>query len=90
LVKARTFVELTQEQMARRLGISKRTVIRHERDDAPPLSFVYSYAAATGVPIEWLLGDDEADLRSRWYRDDDDPIGDYHDPNQRVLFVLAA
>jgi len=90
LVKARNFADLTQEEMARRLGIGKRTIVRHERDDTPPLSFVYSYAAATGVSVEWLLGHDEADLRSRCFRESGVPIGVYHDPAQGELFALAA
>ena len=89
LVKARTFADLTQDEMAGRLGIGRRTVIRHERDETPPLAFVYSYAAATGVPVAWLLGDDRADLEIRCFREDGDLVA-LHDPNQRALFTLAA
>jgi len=72
-----TSAGFNQEQMAARLGICRRTVIRHEHEGTPPLTFVFSYAAVTGVPVEWLLGDG-------------DQASAPHDVNQSVLFVLAA
>lgn len=70
LVKARHWADMTQEEMAETLGMHRKTLIRHERSDNPPKSFVLAYAAATGVPVSWLLGleDDEADVRSRCFR----------------------
>lgn len=69
LVKARHWAGMTQEEMADDLGMHRKTLIRHERSENPPKSFILAYSAVTGVPVAWLLGidDDEPDVRSRCF-----------------------
>jgi transcriptional regulator with XRE-family HTH domain len=53
---------MTQQEMADTLGMHRKTLIRHERSEIPPKSFVLAYSAATGVPVGWLIeGDDGHD-----------------------------
>lgn len=56
LTKARDWAGLTQEQMANRLGIGRRSIVRYEAQSDPPRTVVLSYAMATGVPEWWFDG----------------------------------
>lgn len=56
LAKARDFAGLTQQQMAERLDMGRRSIVRYEARSNPPRSIVLAYAAVTGVPVEWLDG----------------------------------
>ena len=62
LVKARDFAGMTQDDVAASLGMSRRTVIRHEHSSSPPRWFVLAYAEITKVPADWLMGVDGPDL----------------------------
>jgi DNA-binding XRE family transcriptional regulator len=55
LVKARDFAGMTQDDIASALGMSRRTVVRHEHSPTPPRWFVLAYAEATHVPATWLF-----------------------------------
>ena len=57
LIKAREWADLTQEEMANRLGIGRRSIVRYEAREHPPRTVVLAYATATGVPIWWLDGE---------------------------------
>lgn len=67
LAKARTEAGMEQEDMARILNVSKSSISAWERDESQPrklFSVIATWAAETGVPRGWLLG--EQDLqRSR-------------------------
>jgi len=55
-MKAREWAGLTQQQMANRLGIGRRSIVRYEAQDDPPRTVVLSYAVATSVPEWWFDG----------------------------------
>ena len=54
LGKARRFADLTQDQMAHRFRIGRRSIARYEASDDPPRPIVLSYSAITGVPLWWF------------------------------------
>jgi transcriptional regulator with XRE-family HTH domain len=54
--KARDFAGLDQTDMARTLGISRRSITRYETADTPPPAILLAYAQVTGVPLWWLEG----------------------------------
>lgn len=58
LRKAREFAGIGVEQMAERLGRQRNSITRWERSSAVQLMVVKLYALETGVPVEWLVGDD--------------------------------
>jgi DNA-binding XRE family transcriptional regulator len=55
LKAARREADITAETMAEMLGVSRRTIVRWERDDdsAPPI-VVIAYSVATEVNLGWL------------------------------------
>lgn len=57
LAKARNAARISVEQMAAELGVSRNTVTNYEHDKTPAKrAVVRTYAATTGVPLEWLEG----------------------------------
>lgn len=61
LAKARKLHRWNQQDMADRLGIGRRSIVRYEDDQAiPSLAVVIAWAQVTDVPLTWLLneGDD--------------------------------
>lgn len=56
LAKARRRRRWNQQDMADRLGIGRRSIVRYEDDQAiPSLAVVIAWAKVTDVPLEWLL-----------------------------------
>jgi len=54
-MKARRLNNWTQQQLAERLGIDRKTVLAIEADKRKPKkSVVIAWAVVTGVPLEWL------------------------------------
>lgn len=72
LAKAREFADLSQQQMADQLCISRRSIVRHETAATPPRSIVLAYASVTKVPVWWLEGYDQDTMPNtqRYSRDD--------------------
>lgn len=56
LVKARDTAGMTQDAMAERLGLSRKTIMWHEK--SPPPWFAMAYAEVTGIRFEWIAGTD--------------------------------
>lgn len=56
LEKARKAAGLTQDELADRLGVSKKTVVRYEHDMGSNLHLLDQWALACGVDRGWLLG----------------------------------
>lgn len=57
LRKARSDAGLSQDEMARELGVSRRTVTYWETDGiVPRRAMVLAWALRTGVPVWWLEG----------------------------------
>ena len=54
LAKARKVADLSQTQLAERLGISERTIKRYEAGATPKRGIVLGWAMATGVNATWL------------------------------------
>jgi transcriptional regulator with XRE-family HTH domain len=54
LRKAREVADVSQEDMAEQIGVSRRSIVRYERGGAVPKSALLLYSLRTGVPIEWL------------------------------------
>jgi transcriptional regulator with XRE-family HTH domain len=63
LVKAREFAEMTQQDMADRLNVGRRSITRYEQSDAPPRPIVLAYSAVTGVPVWWIDGEEPTNPR---------------------------
>jgi DNA-binding XRE family transcriptional regulator len=61
LVKARHVAGLTQEALARRLGISKKTVVRGEGGGTISRPLLVAWALACRVNVAWLLTGDPGD-----------------------------
>lgn len=58
LRKAREHAGLKQQQLAALTGISDRTITHYERGKTKPRRHqLIAWALATGVSLEWLLGD---------------------------------
>lgn len=58
LRKAREDAELQQQQLADKIGISRRSVSAYENDDSiPSRPVLLSWALATGVRLRWLKDD---------------------------------
>ena len=57
------FAGIKADDMAARLGVHRGTVTRwtHEVGAAPRRVYLEKWAAETGVPLGWLLGDEEVD-----------------------------
>ncbi len=56
LAKARRRRRWSQQEMADRLGIGRRSIVRYEDDQAiPSLAVVIAWAQVTSVPLSWLL-----------------------------------
>jgi transcriptional regulator with XRE-family HTH domain len=61
LRKARHVAGLQQRDVAKYLGLSSAAVGMYELDvRVPKLGMVRLWAMLCGVPLEWLLGDDNA------------------------------
>jgi len=59
LRKAREAAGLTQTELAKVMGISRRSISTYESDEsAPRRPTLLAWAMATGVPLSWLAGDD--------------------------------
>ena len=52
---AREKRQLSQEEVARALGISVRTVGRYEEGSSPPATYVRDLATLTGADPAWLI-----------------------------------
>ena len=56
LRKARESAGMNQDTLAKRLEISRSTVLEAERDvRVPPLDRLFAWADATGVDRQWLV-----------------------------------
>lgn len=68
LRKARTSVDVTNQDMADILGVERNTVSRWEHDQTVPTrAILLAYAMRTGVPVWWLEGKD-GPTSTIWYR----------------------
>lgn len=56
LAKARETIGLTQEQMAGRIGVDRRSISKYETVGRPRMTVVLAYSQVTGVPVWWLEG----------------------------------
>lgn len=54
LRKSREAAGLTQQQLAKALGVSRRTLVTYERNDQLKRRVLMAWALATGVPLAWL------------------------------------
>ena len=54
LRKARESAGMSQEELAEDVGISRRSLVRYERDEMIKKSVILLYAMRTGVPVEWI------------------------------------
>lgn len=54
MAKARSFCGLTQQQMAERLKIHRRSITRYEASDDPPYPMIVAYAHVTEIPESWI------------------------------------
>lgn len=54
LRKARESVDLTQQQLADAIGVTKQTISRAERGEGITHRTLMQWAAATNVPVEWI------------------------------------
>jgi transcriptional regulator with XRE-family HTH domain len=61
LVKAREWVEMTQQEMADALSVGRRSITRYEQADDPPRAIILAYSAVTGVAPWWILGEEPTD-----------------------------
>ena len=61
--KARKVSKLTQKEIAARLGVGVRSLIRYEADDKRPShALLIAWASVTDVPLAWLeTGEESAD-----------------------------
>lgn len=55
LRKAREVADLTQSELAERIGVSRRSITSYEAGGTPKRPVLLSWSLATGVPVEWLL-----------------------------------
>jgi transcriptional regulator with XRE-family HTH domain len=86
LTKAREHAGIDIDGMAGRLGVSARTIRNYENEAVRiTRATLIAYAEITSVPLEWLLGEDDPDVRNRCSR-----RAPPFDVNQRTLFALAA
>lgn len=62
LIKARDVADLSQTQLAHRLGVSLSTVRRIERGEKPANRMeMYGWAVACGVDPEWIIDGEGGD-----------------------------
>lgn len=62
LMRSRVFVGLDQEEMAERLGYSRRTISNWERGVSdPPMGALAQWAVITGRSIDWIVWGDQKD-----------------------------
>lgn len=67
LAKARKATGLTQAQFAERIGIARSSVANYELDVTMPRRLVLNaWAHETGVPVEWLLGQEDHSVTARF------------------------
>lgn len=55
LRKAREVANLSQQELADEIGVSRRSIVRYESAAKAPKSVTLLYAMRTGVPAAWLL-----------------------------------
>lgn len=65
LVKARHVADLTQDALAHRLEVSKKTIIRAEAGGTVRRSLLIAWALACRVDVSWLLTGDP-DNEAEW------------------------
>ena len=71
LLKIRQLYGMTQEEMAQRLGTSKQVISRYEHNQrSPKIGVAQKYAEILGVPVNYLLGEDEKTYPSGVYEAD--------------------
>jgi transcriptional regulator with XRE-family HTH domain len=75
LRKARSQARIGSEQMATIIGTSRGTISNYENDHTDiPVKALLKWSSATGVPVDWLIQDDDPDLRSRCFSTDLDQL----------------
>lgn len=100
LQKSREEADITVEQMATHLGVSKSSVSNYERDvtELRP-SKLNEWADATGVPVWWLLGvavptvSDDADglgIKTPWDWETPAPLPLVHPAQGHLALSTAA
>jgi transcriptional regulator with XRE-family HTH domain len=68
LRKAREYADVSSAAMAEALNVSRNTVTNYEHERTPiTVAALVVYADVTGVPVSWLIGGDDPDLRSRCF-----------------------
>ena len=55
---ARTLAGLSQDDVAKNLGVQRSVVVRYEQERKPSDSSLEKISALTGMPLEWLWGND--------------------------------
>ena len=55
LAKARRLRQWSQQELADKLGIGRRSIVRYEDDQAvPSMAILIAWATVTDVPLQWL------------------------------------
>lgn len=68
LRKARMVAGIGSEQMAAIVGVSRGTISNYENDHSDiPARALMKWSAETGVPVEWLMGSDDPEIKSRCF-----------------------
>ena len=75
---------LSQQQLARRLGISPQAVSKWERgENAPDISLLLDLSTLLGVRVEWLLGSALDDHIKKAYGSIGGPDSSIGNPSKR-------
>jgi transcriptional regulator with XRE-family HTH domain len=75
LAKARDHAGISRPEMADRLGVSERTIRNYENESVTVNRLIaLAYSAETGVGVEWLLGSNDPELRSRCFATEIDQL----------------
>jgi transcriptional regulator with XRE-family HTH domain len=87
---ARKAAGLTQEELGRRIGVTRASVSQWEAPEKdkrtiPRWEHIASVSAVTGAPQDWLMSD-ESELESFWFAPDDhDGDGKPELPHQSIM-----
>lgn len=90
LARARTFAEMSQTELAEKLGITRKSVFNYETDHrTPSFAIVCAWSAASGVPLAYFADATIADGKTAsntWYRAGfPGSVTDYQPSNSDVI-----
>lgn len=88
LKKIRKSLQLTQEQMAKRLHINKQSIFRYEKGEAAPgLNIIQNLSRYFNVNLNWLLNE-KCESEEMFLKEKPIAHGEFREEMNELIFLL--